>query len=189
MAPQTHPLSSELKKQILAWCQGLLAAKLDNTEPPPSPPLEDRRGGVFVTLKRQGSLRGCIGQFSFEGLLEEAISEMVLAAAFRDPRFPPLTKSELEGLDITVSVLTPPVPLKSLADLVIGRDGLYLLHPRGRGVLLPVVAVEHSFMPEEFARQTSRKAGLGPEAYKDPGAELKVFTAPAFSTNPTENDI
>jgi AmmeMemoRadiSam system protein A len=140
-----------------------------------------------VTLKRKGRLRGCIGQFAFDGLLEKAIAEMVRAAAFRDPRFPPLGSSELADLEITVSVLTPPKPLKSLDDVVIGRDGLYLVHPHGRGVLLPVVAVEQGFSPEEFARQTSVKAGLHPEAYKDPGAELLVFTAPAFSTNPAES--
>ncbi|MDR2141408.1 MAG: AmmeMemoRadiSam system protein A [Deltaproteobacteria bacterium] len=186
MGNETEPLSPELEKQVLSWCQALLKATLFQEPSPPAPPLAGRRGGVFVTLKRQGRLRGCIGQFVFDDYLEKTIKEMVLAAAFRDPRFPPLAKHELADLDITVSILTPPQPLKSLNDLVIGRDGLYLLHPHGRGVLLPVVAVEQGFNPEQFARQTSMKAGLHPEAYKDQGAELLVFTAPAFSTDPSE---
>ncbi|MDR1871207.1 MAG: AmmeMemoRadiSam system protein A [Deltaproteobacteria bacterium] len=187
MSEETELLSLELKKAILDWCRGVLAARLDQKDLPPAPPLEGRKGGVFVTLKRHGNLRGCIGQFSFDGPLEGAIRDMVSAAAFRDPRFPPLRSDELADLDITVSILTPPTPLKSLDDVVIGRDGLFLLHPHGRGVLLPIVAEERGFSPEEFARQTSLKAGLNPEAYKDPEAKLLVFTAPAFSTDPSDN--
>ncbi|MDR2421789.1 MAG: AmmeMemoRadiSam system protein A [Deltaproteobacteria bacterium] len=188
MDESAEPLTPELKKRILDWCREILAARLAGTDPPPAPPLGDRRGGVFVTLKKNGRLRGCIGQFAFDGLLEEAIREMVLAAAFNDPRFLPLNKSELASLDVTVSVLTKPKPLKSLDDVVIGRDGLYLFHPHGRGVLLPAVATEHGFSPTEFARHTSVKAGLRPEAYQDPEAELLVFTAPAFSTDSAENE-
>ncbi|MDR1577595.1 MAG: AmmeMemoRadiSam system protein A [Deltaproteobacteria bacterium] len=188
MSSQLEPLPLELKKEILAWCREILAAKLNKKDiPPPPKDLGDRQGGVFVTLKKEQRLRGCIGRFVFDDLLETAISEMVLAAAFKDYRFTPLKKSELPDLDITVSILSPPEPLKSLADLVIGRDGLYLIHPKGRGVLLPVVAADYGFSPEEFARQTSIKAGLSPDAYKDPEAKLMVFTAPAFSTDPSEN--
>jgi AmmeMemoRadiSam system protein A len=187
MSKESAPLTDELKTSVLKWARDILSARFDQTGLPKAPSLEGRRGGVFVTLKLYGHLRGCIGRFMFEDLLENAIAEMVTAAAFRDPRFPPLTKPELEGLDITISVLTPPQPLNSLDDLVIGRDGLFLEHPHGRGVLLPIVAVEHKFSPTEFARQTSLKAGLHPEAYKEPGARLLVFTAPAFSTDQTEN--
>ncbi|MDR1083446.1 MAG: AmmeMemoRadiSam system protein A [Deltaproteobacteria bacterium] len=188
MPDTMKPLSEELKKQVLDWCRELIRVRLAKGKKPESPDLEGRRGGVFVTLKRLGRLRGCIGRFAFNEPLDESIADMVLAAAFQDPRFPAMTKTELDGLDITVSILTPPRELKSLDDLLIGRDGLYLVHPQGRGVLLPVVAVEHNFTPEQFARQTSLKAGLSPESYKDPGAQLLVFTAPAFSTDPSEND-
>ncbi|MDR0550364.1 MAG: AmmeMemoRadiSam system protein A [Deltaproteobacteria bacterium] len=186
MAALLDDLTPGLKKEVLDWCRSILVAKLNGAAPPAAPPLEDRRGGVFVTLKKKGRLRGCIGRFAFDDLLEKAILEMVEAAAFQDPRFPPVTKDELKDLDITVSVLTPPQPLESIDDLVIGRDGLFLFHPRGRGVLLPVVAVEQGFTQEEFAKATAIKAGLSPEAYKDPLAKLMVFTAPAFSTDPTE---
>jgi AmmeMemoRadiSam system protein A len=179
-------LTESKKRDILRWCRDVLRAKLENSPKTPEPSLEGRRGGVFVTLKLGGRLRGCVGRFDFQAPLRDSIYEMILAAAFQDPRFPPLKRSELDDLEITVSVLTEPKPLKNLDELVIGRDGLYLLHPKGRGVLLPVVAVDQGWTAEEFARGTSVKAGLPPEAYKDADASLLVFTAPAFSTNPDE---
>jgi AmmeMemoRadiSam system protein A len=182
--PGDFELPEQLKKDILEWCRNILSAKLSGKPIPDGPPLNGRRGGVFVTLNRLGSLRGCIGRFDFNSLLSKSIQEMILAAAFQDPRFPPLSVSELEDLQITVSVLTKPKPLKSLDDVVIGRDGFYLLHPRSHGVLLPVVAVEQKWNAQEFARHTSMKAGLHPYAYQDPGAQLLVFTASAFSNKP-----
>ena len=184
--PVEAALSEGLKRQILLWAREILEKKLHNQPMPEGPDLGDSRGGVFVTLKKNGHLRGCIGRFDFSSLLSASIREMVLAAAFQDPRFPPLAAIELEDQDITISVLTEPKPLASLDDVVIGRDGLYLIHPRGRGVLLPVVAVENDWSPLEFARHTSMKAGLHPDSWKDPNAKLLVFTAPAFSTDPAD---
>ena len=177
-------LSRETQKSILDWCLALLKAKLSKAEPPEGPALAGK-GAVFVTLKREGSLRGCIGSFNWDHHITEMISRMTLAAAFDDYRFSPLTLPELEGLEITVSVLPPleQLPLEKLPALSIGRDGLYLLPPRGRGVLLPVVAEEQGWGPVEFAEHTSRKAGLHRNAYKDDGAQLMVFRAPAFSTS------
>jgi AmmeMemoRadiSam system protein A len=177
-------LSEALKKKILDWGRELLDCSIHGRPLPKCPGLAGLRGGVFVTLKKKGRLRGCIGRFDFSALLADSIRDMVLAAAFQDPRFPPLSAGELAGLDITVSILSEPALLPSLEELVIGRDGLLLAHPRGSGVLLPVVAVEQGWTALEFARQTSLKAGLGPEAWRDPEAKLMVFTAPAFSTDP-----
>ncbi|MDR2368699.1 MAG: AmmeMemoRadiSam system protein A [Deltaproteobacteria bacterium] len=187
--PQGGELSAELKGQILDWAREILEKKLNDQPRPKGPDLGDSRGGVFVTLKKNGELRGCIGRFDFSALLSDSIREMTLAAAFQDPRFPPLSLGELGALDITISVLSEPKPLSSLDDLVIGRDGLYLLHPRGRGVLLPSVASEYRWSPLEFAQHTSVKAGLPPDAWKDPKSKLMVFTAPAFSTDPDEKEF
>jgi AmmeMemoRadiSam system protein A len=175
-------LDKSIQKQILDWCWEILKCTFKRTPIPEGPSIPGK-GGVFVTLKRGGKLRGCVGIFSWDNPLKQTILDMTQAAAFHDNRFPPLSEKELEGLDITVSVLTPPAPLKSLDDLKIGRDGLFLIHPHGRGVLLPVVAEEYGFTPRQFAEQTSVKAGLNPRAYQDPGAELLVFTAPAFSSS------
>jgi AmmeMemoRadiSam system protein A len=179
------PLAGDrgLQKEILDWCREILRADLSGKPQPPGPDVPGK-GGVFVTLKdRRGELRGCIGRFSWDQPIKKVIAEIARAAAFGDPRFPPLTAPELEGLGITVSVLTPPEPVGSLESVVIGRDGLYLLHPRGRGVLLPVVAEERGWDARTFAENTCRKAGLPAGAYKDPGAELLVFRAPAFSSS------
>ena len=105
------------------------------------------------------------------------------AAAFADHRFRSVTLPEVDGLDITVSVLTQPERLSSIDDIVIGRDGLYIVHPRGNGVLLPSVAEEHGFSRQEFLECTCRKAGLPVTAYKDPECQVLVFTAPAFSSS------
>ncbi|MDR2612694.1 MAG: AmmeMemoRadiSam system protein A [Deltaproteobacteria bacterium] len=183
MTGEDSPLVSDrgLQKAVLGWCREIIRAALDRKPEPPGPEIPGN-GGVFVTLKdREGELRGCIGRFSWDKPIKAVIAEITRAAAFEDPRFPPLSPPELEGLEITVSVLTPPEPLLDLESVVIGRDGLYLLHPRGRGVLLPVVAEEHGWDARAFAEHTSRKAGLPPQAYKDPGARLLVFRAPAFS--------
>lgn len=181
MAVNAEDLSPETKKSLLDWSFAILEAKLKKKAPPAGPPVEGN-GAVFVTLKRHGQLRGCVGRFNWDDPLKDTIASMTLAAAFDDYRFASLSIPELEGLDITISVLTPLEPLSDIKDLVIGRDGLFLLHPKGRGVLLPVVAEEQGWNAVEFAEHTSVKAGLHPEAYKDKGAELMVFRAPAFST-------
>jgi AmmeMemoRadiSam system protein A len=170
------------KKSIVGWCREILRANLEDRSEPEGPDVKGN-GGVFVTLKKNGELRGCIGVFDWSRPVIETISRMTKAAAFADHRFDSVSLPEVDQLEITVSVLTPPKKLGSLDDVVIGRDGLYLVHPRGRGVLLPSVAVELGFDTQEFVENTCRKAGLPPTAYKDPDAELLVFTAPAFSTD------
>jgi AmmeMemoRadiSam system protein A len=184
MAEGDSPLVSDtgLQKEVLDWCREILRAALNGEPEPPGPEIPGN-GGVFVTLKDSHGLRGCIGRFSWEQPIKDTIAEITRAAAFEDYRFPPLTRPELDGLELTVSVLTPPEPAGNLEKLVIGRDGLFLLHPQGRGVLLPVVAEEHGWGPKEFAEHTARKAGLPAQAYRDPGARLLVFRAPAFSTS------
>ncbi|MDR2350722.1 MAG: AmmeMemoRadiSam system protein A [Deltaproteobacteria bacterium] len=181
MALENSELSEETRKSVLDWCFSVLKAKLEKKKVPEGPALEGN-GTVFVTLKRNGKLRGCIGNFSWDRPLKDMIRDMTVSAAFGDPRFPPLSLPELEGLEITISVLSPLEPLNDLNDLVIGRDGLYIIHPGGRGVLLPVVAEEQGWDAREFAEHTSIKAGLNPQAYKDKNARLMVFTAPAFSS-------
>ncbi|MDR1035146.1 MAG: AmmeMemoRadiSam system protein A [Deltaproteobacteria bacterium] len=183
------PLVSDrgLQKEVLDWCREILRCALKSAPEPPGPDVPGL-GGVFVTLKNSGGLRGCIGRFSWEMPLKSTIADLTRASAFEDYRFPPLTAPELADLEITVSVLSPPEPLDSLDSLVIGRDGLILLHPRGKGVLLPVVAEEYGWGPREFAEHTSRKAGLNPDAYLDPAAQLLVFRAPAFSTSDFQAD-
>jgi uncharacterized protein len=123
----------------------------------------------FVTLNRQGMLRGCIGHLEATLPLVKDVSENAFAAAFRDPRFPPLTAPELEGLELHISVLTPaePLPCESEAELLRKlrpfQDGLILAEGDRRGTFLPSVW-EQLPEPEEFLRHLKRKAGL-PDDY------------------------
>ena len=122
-------------------------------------------GACFVTLNRHGQLRGCIGSLEAQRPLAEDISENAYAAAFRDPRFNPLQASELEDLELSISLLTPPQPMQftSEQDLLEqirpGVDGLILEQGYHRGTFLPSVWQQ---LPDkrEFLRHLKLKAGL-----------------------------
>ena len=132
-------------------------------------------GGLFATLERAGELRGCIGFLSPETNLDEVVKRAVVAAAVEDPRFPRVTADEVPELRIRLSLLTPPVPLESPADLQIGRDGLIVERGGARGLLLPRVASERGWDPERFLAETCRKAGLPPDAFRDPRTRVLRF--------------
>lgn len=136
---------------------------------------------LFVTLREAGELRGCIGTLSPEGDLGRTVPRFARRAAFNDPRFPPLDPEELPRCEIEISVLSPPEPVADPAEIEVGRDGL-ILEARGRsGLLLPQVATEWGFDRERFLEELSRKAGLPPDAWRDPEARLWRFQAEIFS--------
>jgi AmmeMemoRadiSam system protein A len=107
---------------------------------------------------------------------------MAAAAAREDQRFPPLAPEELLQLHVEVSVLGEPVPLAGadVGRLAIGRDGVLVRQGRASGLLLPQVAPEYGWGPEEFLAATCRKAGLGPDAWREPGTEVFTFLADVF---------
>ena len=146
---------------------------------PPTTRLSEKRG-VFVTLKMQGHLRGCIGYVQALKPLSDSVREMARAAAVDDDRFGPVTPGEMERLDIEITVLSPLVKVESGDDILVGRDGLFIRCGFQSGVLLPQVAVEHDWSRETFLRQTCRKAGLLPEAWQDPETEIHRFSAVIF---------
>lgn len=122
--------------------------------------------GAFVTLKRNGRLRGCIGSIRPVGPLAETVMHMAGSAALEDPRFMPVTVSELQELEIEISVLTPLQILDDWRDVVVGNDGLVITGTGGRsGVLLPQVPLEQGWNREEFLEGVCLKAGLGQNAY------------------------
>ncbi len=136
-------------------------------------------GGAFVTLKRRGCLRGCIGHFEGTGTLGRTVVDMASAAAVRDPRFPPVRPDEVDSLDISISVLSPMVPA-SPEDVVPGEHGLYVRMGPLSGTLLPQVAEEEGWDRETFLAHTCMKAGLPPDAWRKPDVSLYTYTAEVF---------
>lgn len=136
--------------------------------------------GAFVTVRRDGELRGCIGRIRSDAPLGRLIAELAISAASADPRFAPVAAVEVDSLALSISVLGPTRPLRSPAELRIGRDGVVVRLDWHRGVLLPRVAVENSWDGEAFLRHACLKAGLWPEAWRDPRAALEAFEAEEF---------
>lgn len=152
----------------------------DSLPPPPPGRLQDPLG-AFVTLKKQGRLRGCIGRLVDSAPLFLTTSRMALAAAFHDHRFPPLTAEELADLDYEVSVMGPITPCREPERVEVGRHGLIMKRGDRQGLLLPQVPVEWKWGREEFLAQTCVKAGLPPQvwqkSWKEEGTELYWFEA------------
>ncbi len=137
--------------------------------------------GLFVTLRAEGQLRGCIGTLAPEGDLTRMISQYALRAAFSDPRFPPLEAAELPGCEIEISVLTAPERVEVPEEIELGRDGVIFELGGRRSLLLPQVATEWDFDRERFLAEIARKAGLPADAWRHPDARLWRFQAEAFS--------
>jgi AmmeMemoRadiSam system protein A len=135
-------------------------------------------GAAFVTLTKNGRLRGCIGYTEAVAPLFKVVQECAVAAATEDPRFPPVSTNELPSLRVEISVLTPLFPIRP-EEVEVGRHGLMVEQGRLRGLLLPQVPVEWGWDRETFLDQTCVKAGLPPSAWRH-GATLRAFTAEVF---------
>jgi AmmeMemoRadiSam system protein B/AmmeMemoRadiSam system protein A len=137
--------------------------------------------GAFVTLTKNGSLRGCIGYIQPVAPLYKAVSDMAIAASTRDPRFPPVTQGELRDIHIEISVLSPLKLIVDTNEIEVGRHGLYMTRGNNSGLLLPQVATEQGWKREEFLSQTCVKAGLPAQAWKDKRTQIYTFSAQIFS--------
>ena len=133
------------------------------------------RGG-FVTLNERGELRGCIGEIVPRREIWKVVREQAVNAALHDPRFPPVRADELGGIDIEISILTPPRPVGSWHDIVIGTHGMVLSKAGRSAVFLPQVAPEQGWGIEETLTHLSAKAGLPSDAWRS-GADFLVFEA------------
>lgn len=140
----------------------------------------DQWCGVFVTLKKHGELRGCIGLIKGVEPLRQALPEMAVAAATHDPRFPPVKLAELKDIDIEISVLSPMEKVTSPDEIVVGRDGLLLQRGGHSGLLLPQVPVEWNWTLDEYLHNLCMKAGLPPGSHLLPDARLMKFSAEVF---------
>lgn len=144
-----------------------------------SPRLEEPRG-AFVTLKKNGKLRGCIGYIQPVESLYKTVQENAVNAATRDTRFAPVKPKELEQIEIEISALTPPERISSAEEIILGKHGIILEKGGHRAVFLPQVAPEQGWNLEETLRHLSHKAGLSPDTWQDPDTRFSVFTAEVF---------
>jgi AmmeMemoRadiSam system protein A len=154
---------------VEAVCRNCLPKRI------PSDGIFAGHGGVFVTLHVSHKLRGCIGVVEANEPLGGSIVRCAASAALQDTRFAPVRPEELAELQIEVSLLSKRGPI-TLEQIEIGRHGLLVTCGNQRGVLLPQVAGEHRLTPEQFLAEACRKAGLAPEAWRNPGVEVFGFT-------------
>ena len=184
MSDPTALLLEETRRQLLELARRTLEAHFRGDPPPRlasdrSDPFGESRA-LFVTLRIAGRLRGCIGTLAPEGDLARTVPRFALRAAFDDPRFPPLAAHELTECALEISVLTPPRLVENPEEIVVGRDGLILEFAGRRGLLLPQVATEWGFDRETFLSELSQKAGLPPDAWRNPEARIFSFQAEVF---------
>jgi AmmeMemoRadiSam system protein A len=158
---------------------GARLARRPAVYPPVPTSLEEMRG-VFVTLKKHGDLRGCIGHISACRPLVEAVKDAAVSSAFSDPRFPPLTQAEWPRVRIEISVLSAFVAVTDPSCIAVGVHGVMVRSGYRSGLLLPQVATEQGWDRETFLGHACRKAGLPSDAWRGPGASIESFTATVF---------
>lgn len=141
--------------------------------------------GCFVTIKKGGQLRGCIGCFTSDKPLYKVLQEMAVAAATRDPRFYPVKPEEIDDLELEISVLSPLKKISTIEDIQVGTHGLYIEKKLCRGVLLPQVASEYGWDRTTFLQQTCLKAGLDMDDWKSE-ADIYIFSAQVFGENKSQ---
>jgi AmmeMemoRadiSam system protein A len=138
------------------------------------------RRGIFVTLHVRHRLRGCIGVIEGEDPLGESTVRCAASAALQDSRFAPMRAEELGDLQIEISLLSPPEPIRP-EHIEIGRHGLLVSRGKQRGLLLPQVATEHHLAPEQFLQETCHKAQLPRDAWREAETQVLGFTCEVFS--------
>lgn len=182
-------LSKAEKNALLKIARDAIEARAKNEARLPNPSIGSEAlkadSGAFVSLHKNGRLRGCIGVFASQEPLWKTVQENAVAAAFSDPRFSPVEAEELPDIDIEISVLSP---LKEVADtneIEVGRHGIFVMKGRKRGVLLPQVATEYGFDRETFLCETCLKADLPEDAWQN-GASVYTFEAEVFGEKDRE---
>lgn len=180
----THEFSLEEKKELLVLARTTIETYLKHGAvscPETKNPAFSEPSGVFVTLHKWGMLRGCIGYLFPDKPLIEAITDNAISASFEDPRFPRVTLSELQDLDIEITILTPPKKVSGYGDVVVSRDGIIISKGDRKGVLLPQVPVEQGWNLEEYISYGCLKAGLPSGAWRGDDVSIETFQGIVFS--------
>lgn len=177
--------SPEVRQQLFDICRKSAeeAVRTGSIEayPVPQMPGLEFSAAVFVTIRREGELRGCIGTVEARQILPRAVALAAASAAVSDLRFPPVTLEELVHLSFEISILTDFREIHDTGEIEIGRHGLLVVQGQCRGLLLPQVAREHKLDREQFLEQTCRKAGLPPEAWMSPATSISLFESQILS--------
>lgn len=172
--------SKEERVLLLRLAHDAILSALEKRElsfDPPTSHLAEFRG-AFTSLYLREALRGCVGYVFPVSSVYRTVAETARAAAFDDTRFQPVTLSEVAELEIELSILSPPRPIRA-DEVEVGRHGLLIGMAGHRGLLLPQVPVEHGWGSTTFLEQTCRKAGLPLDAWQR-GATIEAFTAEIF---------
>jgi AmmeMemoRadiSam system protein A len=180
-------LSKSEKSNLLIIARQAISAKL-LCQPPPALnlladcPALNLPAGAFVTLYLNVELRGCIGQLEPAHPLAQIVAEMAVAAAFEDPRFPPLSLSELANIKIEISILSPLKQIFNVDEIEIGKHGVMVRQGNRSGVYLPQVATEEGWdRPTLLSSLCQDKAGLPANCWYDPKTEIFIFTSEVIS--------
>lgn len=137
--------------------------------------------GCFVTIKMDGELRGCIGNFVSDQPLYREVAQMAVAAATGDPRFYAMNHKDIDRYNLDISVLSPLEKIDDITRIEVGTHGIYLEKDGSRGVLLPQVATEHNWNRQTFLEQTCVKAGLPTDGWQFPRTDIYIFAAQIIS--------
>jgi MEMO1 family protein len=173
-----NPLTPVEKNELLILAKDTIREYVINRKVPETGSVNPKfraDESVFVTVKKNGGLRGCIGNTQPVMSLYEAVIKNAIAASSGDPRFPPLTEEELKDIDVEISILSPLTPVKNAGEIKVGKHGLVIRKGMQSGLLLPQVATEFGWDRETLLEQLCVKAGLPKGSWKE--ADLYTFTA------------
>ena len=176
------PLPSDDRRALLQLARQAITAAVTKQPAPALPVLSSDPGpcGAFVSLHVGGRLRGCIGMIESAGPLADTVLRCAAAAALGDPRFEPVPAVEVPNLEIEVSVLSP-LRAARPDEVEPGIHGLRVRQGYASGLLLPQVATRYRWSRARFLDETCHKAGLPPNAWREPDSHIEVFTAEVFS--------
>jgi MEMO1 family protein len=177
------PLQGDEKRELLKLARETIQRYLDTQTVPLArnfPARLNFRQGAFVTLKKNGQLRGCIGHIPPDTELCKAVSAAALLSAFEDTRFLPVAANELGSIEIEISALTPLKPIRSVDEIVVGRDGVLIIKEGSSAIFLPQVAPENNWGRDVMLENLCRKGGWPAGCWKQ-DAKLQVFQADVFN--------
>ncbi len=176
-------LTKEEKQKLLLIAKNSIVKAVTGKKAPEVEVTESRlqeNCGAFVTIKKHGQLRGCIGYIIAAKPLHETVRDVAASAAVNDNRFSPVSKKELDELELEISALTPLKRIESVEEIEVGKHGIYMKRGFSSGLLLPQVATEYGWDREAFLEHTCNKAGLPRDAWKDKSTEIYIYSAEVF---------